>query len=203
MSTPRKLLTVVCVAIAFALLYPGVTQPVLSLSGTVEKSRIVGVGIDLVTEQGTQAQGRQALTMLAELFGLDQVEGELQVYQSTRSIWGTAEGLASNGYLAVALLIVLFSLVVPTLKLVLQAASALVSSEELRGVLLGLNAALSKWSMADVFLIGVLVAFMAGGAAEQSDELLQMRARLEPGFFYFLGYCVFSIAAGSFLLARN
>jgi len=49
--------------------------------------------------------------------------------------------------------------------------------------------------MSDVFVMGLLVAFMAGKASDQVGDLLTMNASLEPGFYYFLAYCLFSIAA--------
>ena len=197
MSISRKLMILSFIAIALGLLYPGVTQPVLTLSGTVEKSSIAKLGIELVTEQGADSQTELMLTAISSFFGFDQIEGQLQVYSSTRSIWGTAESLASNGYLGVALLIVFFSLVIPTFKLLLQATSLFIAKDELRSPLLWLNAALSKWSMADVFVMGLLVAFLAGGAAEQTDDILTMQASLGAGFYYFLAYCLFSVAAGA------
>jgi hypothetical protein len=197
MSIPRKLMILSFIAIALGLLYPGVTQPVLTLSGTVEKSSIAKLGIELVTEQGADSQTELMLTAISSFFGFDQIEGQLQVYSSTRSIWGTAESLASNGYLGVALLIVFFSLVIPTFKLLLQATSLFIAKDELRSPLLWLNAALSKWSMADVFVMGLLVAFLAGGAAEQTDDILTMHASLGAGFYYFLAFCLFSVAAGA------
>lgn len=199
MSNTRKFMILSLIAIAIGLLYPGVTQPVLTLSGTVEKSRIAELGIGLVTEQGGDSQTRQMLTAISSFFGFDQIEGQLPVYTSTRSIWGTAESLAGNGHLTVALLIVFFSLVVPTFKLLLQAVSLFIATDELRSPLLRLNAALSKWSMADVFVMGLLVAFLAGGAAEQTGDILTMHASLGAGFYYFLAYCLFSVAAGSVL----
>ena len=197
MSATRKFIAVSFIAIAIGLLYPGVTQPVLTLYGTVEKSKVAELGIEVVTEQGASSQTGQVLTAISRLLGLDQIEGQLQVYTSTRSIWGTAESLASNGYLAVALLIVFFSLVIPTFKLSLQAGSLFVAKDELRSRLLWLNTVLSKWSMADVFVMGVLVAFLAGGTADQTDDMLTMHASLGTGFYYFLAYCLFSVAAGT------
>lgn len=203
MSISRKLIILSCIVVAIALLYPGVTQPVLTLSGTVEKSRIAELGIELVTEQNGGSQTGQMLTAVSRLLGFDKIEGQLQVYSNTRSIWGTAESLASNGYLPVALLIVLFSLVIPTFKLLLQAGSLFIPKDDLRSPLLWLNSVLSKWSMADVFVMGLLVAFLAGGAAEKTEDVLTMHASLGVGFYYFLGYCLFSIAAGSVMSSSS
>jgi hypothetical protein len=48
--------------------------------------------------------------------------------------------------------------------------------------------------------MAMLVAFMAGRASSEGGDLLVMEAQLEPGFWFFLGYCLFSVAAGSLLL---
>jgi len=203
MSLLRKLMTLSFIVVAIGFLYPGVTQPVLTISGSVEKARVAELGIELITQQGEESPTRQMLMAVSSFLGFDQIEGQLEVYSSTRSIWGTAEALAGNGYLPVALLIVLFSLVIPTLKLLLQGVTLFIANGDLRSPLLRFNAAVSKWSMADVFVMGLLVAFLAGGAAEQSGEILMMQASLGPGFYYFLAYCLFSVAAGALLIERR
>jgi len=199
MSTTRKLITLALIAIALGLLYPGITQPVLTLSGTVEKSRIAELGIEMIAGQEADSQARQLLSAISGFFGFDQIEGQLQVYTSTRSIWGTVESLARSGNLPVAFLIVFFSVVIPAFKLLLQATSMFIARADLRGPLLWLNSLLSKWSMADVFVRGLLVAFLSGSAADQTGDILTMHARLGMGFYYFLAYCLFSVAAGSML----
>lgn len=199
MSTPRKLTTLAVIVIALALLYPGVSQPILTLSGTIEKSRIAELGAELVAGPDTQSQTRQMLTAVSSLFGFDQIEGQLLVYSNTRSIWGTVESLAASGNMLVALLIVFFSLILPVIKLLVQGVSVFISSAQLREPLLSLNAAVSKWSMADVFVMGLLLAFLAGSSADQTGDLLIMHASLGAGFYYFLAYCLFSVIAGSIL----
>lgn len=199
MSLKRKLLAVLLLAVAVGLLYPGVTQPVLTLTGTVEKSRIAELGIEMIAGEGADAQTRQMLSAISSFLGFDQIEGQLEAYRNTRSIWGTVEELARSGNLLVALLIVFFSLVIPLFKLALQLASVFIARDELRAPLLWLNAALSKWSMSDVFVMGVLVAYMAGSASGQMGDMLTMYASLEPGFYYFLAYCLFAVAAGALL----
>lgn len=201
MSLRRKLLILALMVVALGLLYPGVTQPVLTLTGTVEKSRIAELGLELIAGEDADSQTRQMLAAISSLLGFDRIEGQLQAYHNTRSIWGTVEELARTGNLPVALLIVLFSLVIPLFKLGLQGVSLCIASAPLREPVLWLNGALSKWSMSDVFVMGVLVAYMAGSASGQMGDMLTMHARLEPGFYYFLAYCVFSIYAGSLIQA--
>ncbi len=197
MPVKRKLLCLVLIAIALGLLYPGVTQPVLTLTGTIEKSRLAELGIDMIAGEGADQQTRQMLSAISSFLGFDQIEGQLEAYHNTRSIWGTVDELARTGNLPVALLIVFFSLVIPVFKLLLQAVALVVPQGEVQRPLLWLNAALSKWSMADVFVMGMLVAYMAGSASGQMGDMLTMDAALEPGFYYFLAYCLFSVAAGT------
>ena len=199
MNTIRKIISLILMLVALALLYPGVTQPVLTLTGEIEKSRIAALGVDLIAGEEADPQTRQMLAMITSFLGLDQIEGRLQAYSSTRSIWGTVEELARTGNLPVAFLIVFFSLVIPAFKLLLQAVAIFLPQASLRRPLLWMNATLSKWSMADVFVMGLLVAYMAGKATGKAGELLVMSAQLEPGFYFFLAYCLFSIAATTLL----
>ena len=196
MSLKRKLLVLSLIVVALGLLYPGITQPVLTLTGTVEKSKIAELGIELIAGEGADAQTRQMLTAISSFLGFDQIEGQLEAYNNTRSVWGTVDELSRSGNLPVAFLIVFFSLVIPVFKLLLQSCSLFIERADLRGPLLTLNAALSKWSMSDVFVMGLLVAYMAGSASGQMGDMLTMYASLEPGFYYFLAYCLFSIVAG-------
>ena len=46
---------------------------------------------------------------------------------------------------------------------------------------------IGKWSMADVFAVGVFIAYLASKASGMLD------ATLEPGFYYFTGYCIVSL----------
>ena len=52
---------------------------------------------------------------------------------------------------------------------------------------------MSKWAMADVFAVGIFIAFMAGNAIDNLD------AKLHPGFYYFIAYCLISNLSFQFL----
>jgi Paraquat-inducible protein A len=199
MTSTRKLFTAAMIVLALALLYPGVTQPVLTLTGTIEKSDIATLGIEMVAGEGADSQTRGMLTAISSLMGLDRIEGQLEVYNNTRSIWSTASELVRSGNMLVGMLIVLFSVIIPTLKLLLQLVSLFLPNANQRGALLWLNAVLSKWSMADVFVMALLVSYMAGSASGHMGDLLAMGAQLERGFYFFLAYCLFSVAVSSML----
>ena len=51
---------------------------------------------------------------------------------------------------------------------------------------------IGRWSMADVFAVGVFIAYLASKASGMLD------ANLEPGFYYFTGYCLVSLLSLQF-----
>ena len=119
-----------------------------------------------------------------ELFGT-----ERELTNETRSVVGAINSLHESGNDFVAGLILLFSVLVPLTK-----AALLVPIFALRGApashrLYRLVQSLSKWSMADVFAVGMLIALLvAKGTANLS-------AVAGVGFYYFAAYCLVSNAA--------
>ena len=115
-----------------------------------------------------------------------------------RSLLSTSLQLWQSGHMLVAVLILTFSTVIPTLKaglVVLWLATRSVTQARWCQRIIN---ALSKWSMADVFVVGILVAFFtAQSTAELNSELLE-------GFWWFLGFCLLSIVSGQMLsFGRN
>jgi len=198
MSPLRTLLPVAVIAIAMALLVPGVTRPVLTLTGTIAKSDVVELGIDLMGGEDDSAK-RQLVTGLASVLGYDRVEGEMQIYHRTRSIVGTVTELARIGHPGVAFLIALFSVVIPTLKLLLQFAGLLLRGSRAGPPIARVVSTVGKWSMVDVFVMALVVTYLAGSASGQMGDMLVMDAQLEIGFWFFLGYCLFSVASTALL----
>jgi len=195
MATHRNWTLLVVIVVALALLYPGVTRPVLTLSGTIDKADLVDLGIELLAGDEGETRRRQAVTGLSGLLGFDSVTGELAVYRETRSILGTVQELARTGNAGVAVLIALFSIVVPLVKLGLQLTTVLLRDPHRRARLGRIIGSIGKWSMADVFVMALFVTYLAGSAGGRLGDLMTLQARLEPGFWFFLGYCLFSVAS--------
>lgn len=194
----RFLLPVTTILIALALLIPGVTQPVLTLEGKIDKSKLAQTGIEMLADEGDR-NTRNILAMASSMLGLDKLEGEISAYKKTRSIWGTVTELANNKNYLVAVLVALFSIVIPTLKLLLQLIYLFLPVNSFKRVLGSTVQRISKWSMVDVFVIALIVAYLAGNADGQMGELINMHAEFGAGFWYFTGYCLFAIAASSLI----
>ena len=57
--------------------------------------------------------------------------------------------------------------------------------------------------MADVFVIAIMVAYLAAVANKDMDELVSLEAHFANGFYYFLGYCLLSLLASQLLTVRK
>jgi uncharacterized paraquat-inducible protein A len=190
----RNFLSVVSVVIALCLLFPGITKPVLTIEGNIDKSKLAQAGIEMLAEEG-DGRTRSMLMMFSNMLGLDKLDGEISAYSKTQSIYGTITDLANNNNLLVAALVGLFSVVVPSLKLLLQLLYCCLPVNRLKQVCGSIVCALSKWSMVDVFVIALIVTYLAGNAHAKSGELLVMNAQFGEGFWYFSAYCIFTVIA--------
>ena len=110
-----------------------------------------------------------------------------------RSLLSTSLQLWQSGHMLVAVLILTFSTVVPTLKAGLVVFwLATRSVTQARWCQRIINA-LSKWSMADVFVAAVMISFLA----LQAEQHVQ--AELMAGFYYFAGFCLLSILSSQLM----
>ncbi|QDF76769.1 MULTISPECIES: paraquat-inducible protein A [Shewanella] len=179
------------IIIALALLIPGLSLPMLSLDGQADKSKFAKTSIELMTED---SEVRGLLGSVSAFLGFNELEGQVEIYRKQRSILGTVEDLMQSGNLLVGILIATFSVIIPTLKLLAQA--ILVFAEgNAAARLTRLIDTIGKWSMADVFVVAIIVSYLAGNAKDQMGELFIMHAQLEIGFWFFTGYCLFAIAS--------
>ncbi|MBH0026060.1 paraquat-inducible protein A [Pseudoalteromonas sp. SWN29] len=194
----RNWLSVISVVIALCLLFPGITKPVLTIEGNIDKSKLAQAGIEMLAEEG-DGRTRSMLMMFSNMLGLDKLEGEISAYNKTQSILGTVKELASNNNLFVATLVGLFSIVIPSLKLLLQLLYCCLPLNGFKQKLGLVICALSKWSMVDVFVIALIVTYLAGNAHGKSGELLVMNAQFGEGFWYFSAYCIFAIIASNLI----
>ncbi len=194
----RNWLSVISVVVALCLLFPGITKPVLTIEGSIDKSKLAQAGIEMLAEEG-DGRTRSMLMMFSNMLGLDKLEGEISAYNKTQSILGTVQDLASNNNLFVAALVGLFSIVIPSLKLLLQLLYCCLPLNGFKQKLGLVICALSKWSMVDVFVIALIVTYLAGNAHGKSGELLVMNAQFGEGFWYFSAYCIFAIIASNLI----
>jgi hypothetical protein len=217
MKTPTLTTVLIITLISLALLIPGVTQPMLTLTGTIDKAEMTDTGIDIIvdsivekslkrdnakSEEVERGKAERMIGIMTGMLGLDQLEGKIEAYNETRSIAGTVKELFRSGNGFVGFLVMLFSIVIPVTKILLMLVAACFRNSPNNRKALLISSVISKWSMADVLVIAIIVAFMAANASSMGG-LLDMDASFEFGFYFFLGYCTFSILSMQIITRKN
>jgi hypothetical protein len=218
---PRRGLAIAGLVIAIALLLPGLFLPVITIRGVLQPSGIAELAPKLL-EQGVSEQTITSLKPLinpAMLPFLQAAPGglrgalvsrlatqistelkagkEIEVYQQTRSILGSVRHLYSVGSVTAATLILLFSVLVPFIKAMLVMWAVFHRDELQRARTLKFVEIIAKWSMADVFAVALIIAFLAAQASQAGGgstlALVTFSATFGPGFYWFAAYCMFSL----------
>jgi paraquat-inducible protein A len=114
---------------------------------------------------------------------------EAELFHQTRSILGTIQHLWSVKNHFVALLILLFSVIVPVCKAILLGSLLFFKDQQRKLRAYWFLTAIGKWSMADVFATGVFICYLTSAASNS------VHSHLEIGFYYFSAYCLISLTA--------
>jgi hypothetical protein len=121
------------------------------------------------------------------------VLGTVVLQFETKSILGTVRDLLAGGGVFVGVLLALFSVLVPAAKLAVSVLALLARGGTTRHACTRFVRAIGKWSMTDVFVVAVLLAFLASGQGGLTD------ARLGPGLYFFAAYGLLSLTGGLLL----
>ena len=185
---------------AYGVLIPGITEPVLHIVTTLDKAELAHLGKDALL--GSPEIPGFIKSIANDLFNSVTVSGTVVIQDTAKSILDTSETLWNEGNRTVAAMILFFSVMVPALKaglLILHYGLSRFSWAKSAGEISG---ALSKWSMADVFVMALIISFLAIKASAGTSALVETNITFEAGFYFFLAYCLLSIA-GSQLLATG
>ena len=227
MKSSHRLVVLVLLVCSLALLVPGQSAPVLTIRGVLTREGIAQVAPGML-ERGLSDETINVLKSMMNptVLGLLQMTGgdlrktiidrltpqitaslqknmtEVEVYTQTRSILGSVQRLYEVGSPVPATLILLFSVIVPLGKAALVAWAAFVSDAARRVRTLAFVETIAKWSMADVFVVALFIAYLAAKASAAPTEgpnaavpLIAFTARFGAGFYWFAAYCVFSLAS--------
>lgn len=133
----------------------------------------------------------------------------IQFFNTANSILSTVSELFAQKYFFVAIMIFLFSVVVPCIKGLLLIYIVLTKNKIVANKIFHFIKAIGKWSMCDVFVVAIFLSFLStgtrtpGNQSETSilgipidvDILVNMNAQLEIGFYCFVTYCLLSLTA--------
>jgi len=205
-------------------LLPGLFLPVITVRGTLSPAglavlapQLLEQGLSDETLKGLRPLLNPAMVPFLEMApgGLrgalvsnlsTQIGAELkeappiEVYHQTRSIAGSISHLYAVNSPVAATLILLFSVVVPFGKASLAMWALRHRDLAIRQRTLSLVATIAKWSMADVFAVALFITYLAAQASHSAldpasaSAIVTFTADFGPGFYWFAGYCLFSLA---------
>jgi hypothetical protein len=225
-----RLAVLALLAASIGLLIPGLFAPVLTIRGVLTKEGVAQVA-PMMLEQGLndetvatlksmmnpsvvaflEATGGDVRKIVIDKLGpqisasLQKNMSEVEVYEQTRSIIGSVRRLYEVGSPVPATLILLFSVIVPLGKAALVAWATFRLDDARRQRTLAFVESIAKWSMADVFVVALFIAYLAAQASATpttgpgaTPALIAFTARFGPGFYWFAAYCLFSLASQQF-----
>ena len=187
--TSNRLVVLALLAVSIGLLIPGLFAPVLTIRGVLTRDGVAHVA-PMMLERGLsdetiavlKSMMNPAILACCEATGVDLRKTiidkltpaittslqknvqEVQVYEQTRSIVGSVRQLYEVGSPVPATLILLFSVVVPFGKAALVAWAMFMADAARRRRTLRFVEAIAKWSMADVFVVALFIAYLAAHA---------------------------------------
>jgi hypothetical protein len=209
--------------VSLVLLIPGLFAPVLIIRGVLTRDGIAQVapmmlqkGLNDDTLAALKGMMNPTVIGLLEATGgdlrqmiidkvtpsltasLQQNVGEVEVFQQTRSIVSSVRRLYEVGSPVPATLILLFSVIVPFIKMVLVGWAVFVAPAR-RQQTLAFVETIAKWSMADVFVVALFITYLAAMASQSSLDagppIVTFTAQVGAGFYWFAAYCLFSLAS--------
>ena len=221
MTPGARNLALAGVALSVVVLVPGLFLPVLTIQGSLNPPAVADLSHRLL-EQGISDSAVESIRgminpdilplleasqgglkgMLVGSIGKEITSSlatgqPIEVYQQTRSIVSSVQNLYQVGSVLAATLIVFFSVIVPVTKSLLVCWAVCQGNARRRQRTLLLVEMIAKWSMADVFAVAVIIAFLAAQASQTvgaASALVSFRATFGPGFYWFSGYCLLSLA---------
>jgi hypothetical protein len=226
-SRSARLVVLVMLVVSIGLLIPGLLAPVLTIRGVLTREGIAQIAPEMLQRglsddtmavlksvmnpaivafvEGTGGDLRKSILekLTPQLTAsLQKSVSEVEVYTQTRSILGSVRRLYEVGSPVPATLILLFSVIVPLLKSALVTWAVFVAGERQRLRTLTFVEAIAKWSMADVFVVALFIAYLAAQASATPTQgpgaapaLIAFSAHFGAGFYWFAAYCLFSLAS--------
>lgn len=183
-------LFIISVLVALVVLFTGITAPMIEIDARFQQVNFMLIGEEIVFK--------------------DQV-----IFFQSKSILDVISILFKNGKIDsafVGLLILVFSIIFPVAKLI-STQIYLGGSDRIRKnkILKFLTFKSGKWSMADVYVIAVFMAYIGfqgildnqlANLNRDNDALMSIstnRTSLQPGFIIFIGFVLFSLFLSSIL----
>jgi hypothetical protein len=175
--------------IALACLHIGLTYPMLEITALERnldigalpiKTNVMGFAVDLNIEQVFR--------------------GDMVFYYQSKSVLELVQTLFSQKNWVVAISILSFSIIFPLLKLLSTCLVIFADRFKNNSLVNFFVRYAGKWSMADVFVVSVFLAYLAFSNMQVG---ITTESKVLMGLYFFLAYCLLSIFASHLILRTN
>jgi uncharacterized paraquat-inducible protein A len=113
--------------------------------------------------------------------------GDIVLSFESKGVIGSIVKLFDSGDVVVALVILLFSVIVPSLKVLALLFVSIFMKTGFAHDIVKFFKLIGKWSMVDVFVVAVFLVYLTANKGEVS------RAEVEVGLYFFLAYVIVSM----------
>lgn len=197
----KQQLTLPLFLICSLFLYLGVTTPMLEISAS-NTDLTIPIALDLSALTSPIEKGLAYLDEWTRLNTSESnipnkmetsilFEGKMYYYYQSKSILQLIAILFKDKNLLVGIAILLFSIILPVLKLILTFIIALRKTKNAK--LSNLLTYIGKWSMADVFVAGCFLAFLS---FSNMNVGIDTESKTLIGIYFFFSYVVLSLTMG-------
>ena len=188
-KTDQGILPFGITVIALACLHIGLTYPMLEITALERnldigalpiKTNVMGFSVDLNIEQVFR--------------------GDMIFYYQSKSVLELVGTLFDQKNWVVAISILSFSILFPLLKLIFTCMMLFGGRASHTGLGQFFVKYAGKWSMADVFVVAVFLAYLAFSNMQVG---ITTESNVLAGLYFFLGYCLLSILSSHLILKKN
>lgn len=183
-----RLLVIAFITAALACLPAGLLSPMLEISAAEHDLDIGEIPISA-----------RVLGMNVQVEVSQQFYGDMYFYYQSKSVVELIQLLFRQHNWLVGMAILLFSVLFPFGKIVSTYLLALRPTTKSRALSFFVEQS-GKWSMADVFVVAVFLAYLAFSNIQSG---INTESRVLPGLYFFLTYCLLSIAASAFFTSAK
>jgi len=113
--------------------------------------------------------------------------GDIVLSFESKGIIGSIAKLWDGGDIVVALVILLFSVIIPIVKILSLLFVSIFVESKMAHPVVKFFKAIGKWSMVDVFVVAVFLVYLTANKGDVS------RAQVEVGLYFFLAYVIVSM----------
>jgi paraquat-inducible protein A len=180
-AKPPFLILIATISVSIVCLHAGLFTPMLEI-GAVERDFNLG---DIPIQ-------KEVMGFSIDVTVQKKFEGDIYFYYQSKSIADLITLLFHQNNFLVGFCILIFSVIFPIIKTFLMCffvfKPEIIKEKWFKGFVLNL----SKWSMADVFVVAMFLGFLA---FENLQAGVDTYSNISIGLYFFLSYCILSISS--------